>query len=110
MELRLYYQKVREVIESIPGEFTIVISHDTGDGGRAGMPEEVSRALAGRLVVDGKARLATAEEAAAFAKEQEDRRMALLRENTAHRLQVALVSEESIAALALERAKDRKTE
>ncbi len=110
MELRLYYQKVREVIDSIPGEFAVVISNDTGDGGRAGMPEEVSRALAGRLVVDGKARLATEEETAAFHKENEDKRIALARENAAHRLQVALVSEESIAALALERAKDKKKE
>jgi hypothetical protein len=110
MELRLYYQKIREVIQSIPGEFTVVVSIDTGDGGKAGVAEEVSRAVAGRLVVDGRARLATEEEAAAFAQKNEEERITLARENAAHRLQVALVSEESIAALSRERMKGKKTE
>ena len=66
MDLRNYFLKIREVESQIGEPYTIVVSVETGDGGRAGTPTEVSRALAAKMIVDGSARLATAKEKQAF--------------------------------------------
>ncbi len=66
MDLRLYYHKVRTVEATIPGEYAIVVSLETPDGGREGQYSEVSRSTAASLVVQGKARLANAKEAEQF--------------------------------------------
>ncbi|MBS1857123.1 MAG: hypothetical protein JST11_17260 [Acidobacteria bacterium] len=64
MDLRLYYQKIRDKQAEIEGEFAVVISNATGDGGKEGTKTEVPKRLAAKMVVDGSARLATADEAA----------------------------------------------
>lgn len=66
MELRSYYRKRREVADSLEGEFVLVVSHETPDGGRAGVMTEVRREDAARLIVDGRARVATDEEREQF--------------------------------------------
>ena len=66
MDLRNYFQKLREVESQIGDPYTIVVSVETGDGGRAGTTTEVTRALAAKMIVDGSARLATAKEKQAF--------------------------------------------
>ena len=62
MDIRMYFQKIREMEDSIEAPYVVVISLDTGDGGRAGVPTEVTRQAAARLVVEGRVRLATPEE------------------------------------------------
>jgi len=54
MNLREYYRKVRETESGIAEEFVTVVSRKTRDGGRSGAKTEVSRAVAARLLVDGK--------------------------------------------------------
>jgi hypothetical protein len=66
MDLRNYYQKVKDIGSKIPDTFTVVVSLETGDGGKAGRQTEVSRALAAKMIVDGTARLATPDEKQAF--------------------------------------------
>jgi hypothetical protein len=66
MDLRGYYHKVREMESKIAELFTVIVSLETADGGKAGTPTEVSRALAAKMVVEGLARLATAAEKRAF--------------------------------------------
>ncbi|MBV8730802.1 MAG: hypothetical protein JO336_13440 [Acidobacteriia bacterium] len=66
MDLRTYFQKIRDVESQIGDPYTIVVSVETGDGGRAGTTTEVSRAVAAKMIVDGSARLATAKEKQAF--------------------------------------------
>ena len=66
MDLRQYFQKLRSIEASIPGEHAIVVSFETPDGGREGQFSEVSRALAAKLVAQGKARLASKDEADEF--------------------------------------------
>jgi hypothetical protein len=64
MDLRAYYEKVRK-IEALIGEvFAVVTSRATPDGGRAGVKTELPRAVAARLIADGKADLASPEETA----------------------------------------------
>lgn len=66
MDLKLYFQKAREIERSIDGDFAVVVSHETPDGGRPGHMTEVAKSVAGRLVADGKARLANPEEIREF--------------------------------------------
>ena len=66
MDLKLYYQKIRDVESKMTETFPIVMSNETADGGKAGVPTEVTAGIAARMLVEGAARLATAEEATAF--------------------------------------------
>ncbi|HLJ47564.1 MAG TPA: hypothetical protein VKU01_16225 [Bryobacteraceae bacterium] len=66
MDLRAYFQKIRSTEKSIAAEHVIVVSLETQDGGREGQSSEVTRANAAKLIVDGKARLATPAESAAY--------------------------------------------
>jgi hypothetical protein len=62
MDLKVYYKKIRETASTIPEEFAVVVSKESPDGGKAGVMSEVTRQQAARLVVEGRARLATKEE------------------------------------------------
>ena len=66
MDLRLYFHKIRTIEATILAEHTVVVSLETSDGGRPGQLSEVSRAVAAKLVVQGKARLASDEESVEF--------------------------------------------
>jgi len=58
MDLKLYYQKIRDVEAKIPGAYVEVVSLATPDGGKGGMVTEVPRRIAAKMVVDGTAKLA----------------------------------------------------
>lgn len=66
MDLRAYYRKVREVESGLPEAFVVVVSHETPDGGKAGVLSEVTRHTAARQIAEGRSRIATDEEAVAF--------------------------------------------
>lgn len=66
MDIRQYYERIREVAATIAEEYTIVKSLATEDGGKAGVLTEVSRNVAAKLVVDKKAILATPAEASEY--------------------------------------------
>jgi hypothetical protein len=70
MDLRSYYQKIRDIKSRIVEEFVVVVSLETADGGKAGKFTEVSREIAARMLVDGIALLALTEEAAQFRAQQ----------------------------------------
>jgi hypothetical protein len=63
MDLRGYYRKIRTLEASLTEQHVVVCSQETPDGGKAGMFTEVPRETAAKLVVEGRARLATEEEA-----------------------------------------------
>ena len=58
MNLRSYYQKIRETAEGIEAGDVWVESLATADGGKAGMFTQVPRQLAAKLIVDSKVRIA----------------------------------------------------
>jgi hypothetical protein len=62
MDVRIYFQKVRQIEAAITKPHAVVVSLETPDGGRAGVSTEVSRVMAARLIAENKARLATDEE------------------------------------------------
>jgi hypothetical protein len=66
MDLRLFYQKLRKIEQEITDLNVILVSHETPDGGRAGQKSEVTRSIAARSILEGRARLATAEEASEY--------------------------------------------
>jgi hypothetical protein len=66
MDLRLFYQKMRKLESEIKDAHVVVVSLETPDGGKPGRLTEVNRENAARLVVEGRALLASDEEAAAF--------------------------------------------
>ena len=66
MDLKRYYEKIREVEAKIADEFPVVVSREMADGGKEGTHTEVARRLAARMIVEGLARLASATERDAF--------------------------------------------
>ena len=95
----MYYQKIRDVVDSIADEHVIVVSRETPDGGKAGVGSEVKREAAARLVVDGKARLATAEEADKFRAELRETRARAEQAAAANRMQVTVITEHELKTL-----------
>jgi hypothetical protein len=92
MDLRVYYQKIRELEGKIENEFPIVISHETGDGGKEGARSEVPRKLAAKMLVDGTARLATAEEAKQHRDSNEEARKTAEQLAAASKLQLTVIT------------------
>jgi len=70
MDLKLFYQKIREAESKIADAFPVVVSQETGDGGKEGKFTETTRAIAAKAIAEGTARLANAEEAKAFREQQ----------------------------------------
>jgi hypothetical protein len=66
MDLRVFYAKMRQEEAKISEPHVVVVSLDTPDGGRPGMRTEVTRETAARLIVEGRARVATSEESKEF--------------------------------------------
>ena len=66
MDLQIYYQKIRDMEAKIADQFALVISNETSDGGKDGRKTEVPRRIAAKMVVEGLARLANAEEVKAY--------------------------------------------
>jgi hypothetical protein len=99
MEVRQYYQKIRQTEASIADIYVVVVSIDTGDGGVAGTATEVSRSNAARLIVDGKARLADPDEAKEYHERAEQARKAAEQKAGAARMQVTVISDADLRAL-----------
>jgi hypothetical protein len=73
MDLRVYYQKIRKLEAELAEPFAVIVSKETGDGGKAGIRTDVPKLLAARMVVEERADLASAEEAAQFRAEVEQK-------------------------------------
>jgi hypothetical protein len=93
MDLRVFYQKLRKVEQEIADPHVVVVSNETPDGGRAGQRSEVSRSMAARLIVEGKARLATPEEGTDFRSMIEQARLEAEQRVLAQKIQVNVISE-----------------
>ena len=99
MDLTAFFRKIRQLEKEIAGDYAVVVSNETPDGGISGRTANVPRTLAARMVVEGKARLATPEESARHHSEmarasEEGRKRELL-----GRAQVRLLSDGDIEAL-----------
>lgn len=99
MDLRGYYQKIRETEGGLTEPFVVVVSCQTQDGGKGGVSTEVSRSLAAKMVVDGSARAATAEEARTFRRGLADAKRAYDEAEAAKTVQFKVVSVDDVRKL-----------
>jgi uncharacterized Fe-S cluster-containing radical SAM superfamily enzyme len=99
MDLKAFYQKLRKLELEIIEPNVVVVSHETSDGGRAGMKVEVSRTVAARLLLEGRARLATPEEAAEYRESIEAVRREDEQRSAAQRVQVNLITDAELRAI-----------
>jgi hypothetical protein len=99
MEITAFYKKVREIEATIERREALIVSLETADGGRAGVRSEAPRAVAAKLMAEGRARLATPEEE----KEYRERAAEALREAEqaaiTNRMQIAVLSDSDLKAL-----------
>jgi hypothetical protein len=66
MDLKGYYQKIRELERGFTDAYPVVVSQQTPDGGVAGVKTEVPGHLAAKMIAEGQARLASEQEAREF--------------------------------------------
>jgi hypothetical protein len=99
MDLRLFYQRVRETETAIAEEFPVIVSKETGDGGKEGAMTEVPRRLAATMVVHGQARLATPEELAAYRERLAESTRQAEQVAAAARLQISVLSTRDLEQL-----------
>ncbi len=91
MDLRVFYQKIREVEESLSADSVVLVSLETPDGGKAGVRTEVPRSLAARMVVEGRARIASDEDAAEFREQTAEAKRTADQIAAASRMQVTVL-------------------
>ena len=99
MDLRVFYQKLRKLEAEIAEPHVVVVSHETPDGGRPGQMVEVSRSIAARLILEGRAHLATAEETSEFRAAAQRALHEAQQRQLADRVQVSVISEADLRAL-----------
>jgi hypothetical protein len=91
MDLRTYYRKIREAEALLDGEYIVVVSLATSEGGREGVLTEAPRAIAAKLVAEGRARVASEEETAEFRESIRAARRRVEEEEAARRVQVMVI-------------------
>jgi hypothetical protein len=99
MDVRTYYQKIRDTEATIPTPYTVVISLQTDDGGKKGVLVEVPRHLAAKMVVEGSAEVALPAQVTAFQQAQEAAYKAAQDAATAAKLEVTMVSSDELKKL-----------
>lgn len=99
MDLRAYYRKLREMEASITEDFPIVKSFATEEGGRGGRLTEVPRVVAARMLVEGVAELATAEETRDFRAAVKQAQEAEEQRRQASKIQFTILSEADLQSL-----------
>lgn len=93
MDLRRYFQEVKAKEAEIAGEDIYVVSLATPDGGRAGVITQVPKRVGCQLMVEGKARQASAEEVERFREEEAAKRQEFASQEFARKIQVQVVAE-----------------
>ena len=91
MNLKTYYQKIRDVEHTLAEPFAVLVSHATPDGGREGMLIEVPSQLAAKMIADGRAHLAGTEETQNFRQKAAEAKKVADEEALASKMQVTIV-------------------
>src|SRR5713101_634180 len=99
MDLKAYYQKIRDLEQDLKATDAVVVSLETPDGGAAGLSTEVPARTAAKMIVEGRARPASSEEDREFQEQKlEAKRVADHVEASKH-MQITVVSESDLRAL-----------
>lgn len=97
MDLRAYYAKVREAEAMLSGEYVVVVSCATPEGGKAGVLTEAPRAIGARLIAEGRARVASDEETVEFREGHREAKSRHDREDAARRIQVMVIPSQGLS-------------
>jgi hypothetical protein len=100
MDLKLYYQKIRDTESKIPDAFPLIVSYQTDDGGKPGSCAEVTRRVAAKMITEGTARLATAEEAKAYREVRAEAKRVADEQAEVSKVHVTVVPSAELARLA----------
>ncbi|MEO7651382.1 MAG: hypothetical protein ABIZ80_13035 [Bryobacteraceae bacterium] len=98
MDLRMYYQKIRETEQKLP-DFPVLSSLESPDGGRPGVLSETTRAVGAKMIVEGRSRLATDEETQEFRAQKVEAQRIAEQMDASRRVQVTVISESDLRAL-----------
>ena len=99
MDLKHYYQKIRDIEAQIADAFPLIVSKETPDGGKEGTRTEVPRRLAAKLMAEGLARLADDKEKAQFQALQAEAIRAAQQLAAAAKVQVTVLSNSDLERL-----------
>jgi hypothetical protein len=99
MDLKKFYQKLRQVESEIMEPFPVVVTEETPDGGKAGQKAEVSRLNAARMIVEGRARLAQPADAAAYRESVEQALREAQQQALAQKVHLNVISAADLRAL-----------
>jgi hypothetical protein len=91
MDLRVYYSKVREAEATLTEEHPVMVSLATSEGGKAGVRTETPKHIAARLIAEGRARVATPEEAEQFRELHREARARYEQQEASRRIQVVMI-------------------
>ena len=91
MDLRSYYKKVKEAEEQLQGEYLVMVSFATPEGGKDGVKTEVPRRLAAQLIAEGRARIASDDEAILFYEANREALLQHQQDEAARRVQVMVI-------------------
>lgn len=96
MDVKQYYRKIREVEATLTESFPLIVSLDTPDGGKAGLTSEVSREMAAKMIVEGRAVPASEKEKDAYREHQRAMKKTLEKAELARRVQVAIITDSDL--------------
>jgi hypothetical protein len=93
MDLKQYFKKIREAEAALTEAYPLLVSLETPDGGKGGRVAEVSRPLAAKMLVEGRATLASQAQRQAYFEHQAALKSAADKAELGRRLQVAFVAD-----------------
>jgi hypothetical protein len=99
MDLKVYYQKIRDLEQDLKAAHAVVVSLETPDGGTAGLRTEVPARTAAKMIVEGRARPASSEEDREFQEQKAEAKRVADHVEASKRMQVTVVSESDLRAL-----------
>jgi hypothetical protein len=99
MDLQAYFKKIRAMEQSLKDLSPVLVSLETQDGGREGVRTEVPRRIAATMIVEGTARLATAEEAREFQEQKAEAKRQADQLAAASRMQFTVISPNELRKL-----------
>src|ERR1700754_3950110 len=93
MDLKQYFRRLREIENSFVDSYPVLVSLDTPDGGKAGLISEMSRPVAAKMIVEGRAVPASEEQKTFYYQQQEVLKRAAEKAELAKRVQVAIIAD-----------------
>lgn len=99
MDVKQYYRKIHELEETLTDKYPVVLSLDTTDGGKSGVLSEVPRAIAAKMIIEGRAVLASPAEKEKYFEQQAIARKQAEKAELARRVQVAIISDPGLKVI-----------